>query len=270
MRAKVLVDNISKDSLAAEWGLSLYIEFREHKILLDAGTTDAFLTNARQLDVDLTKVDFGVLSHAHYDHADGIDAFFGVNPSAKFYVRGRLRENCYGKKEGKLRYIGVQKGLKRKYSERFVRAEGDYKIADGVYLIPHKTEGLESIGKRSDLYVKRCLRMRPDGFDHEHSLVLEEDGGLIILNSCSHAGADNIIREIEETFPGKKILAIIGGLHLYKLSDEEVRAFANRVRQTDIKAVYTGHCTGERPFEVLKEELGDTVQQFYSGMEIKI
>ena len=270
MRARVLVDNISKDFLAAEWGLSLYIEFREHKILLDAGTTDAFLQNAGQMKIDLAGIDFGVLSHAHYDHANGIGAFFGANDHAKFYIRGRARENCYGKKEGKLRYIGVQKGLQRKFRERFVRAEGDYKIADGIYLIPHKTKGLETIGARSDLYVKRGLRMRPDGFEHEHSLVLEEENGLIVLNSCSHAGADNIIREITETFPRKKILAIIGGLHLYKLTDDEVRAFAKRVRQTGIKAVYTGHCTGDRPFEVLKEELGDTVHQFFSGMEIII
>ena len=270
MRARVLVDNITKDFLAAEWGLSLYIEYKNHKILLDAGTTAAFLANACDLDVDLSKVDFGVLSHAHYDHADGLEAFFAANSHAKVYVRGSLRTNCYGKKDGKMRYIGVNKGMKRQYSRRFVRAGGDYKIAEGIYLIPHKTRGLETIGARSDLYVKRGLRMRPDGFEHEHSLVLEEEEGLIILNSCSHAGADNIIREIRDTFPGKKIIALIGGLHLYKLTDEEVRAFAKRVRETGIENVYTGHCTGDRPFEVLKEELGDTVHQFYSGMQIEI
>ena len=111
MRARVLVDNISRDFLSAEWGLSLYIEYKDHKILLDAGTTDAFLKNAVQMNVDLANVDFGVLSHAHYDHADGIKAFFSVNPSAKFYVRGRLRENCYGKKGWRFRYNGIQKGL---------------------------------------------------------------------------------------------------------------------------------------------------------------
>jgi len=270
MRARVLVDNISKDSLAAEWGLSLYIEYKDYKILLDAGTTAAFFANASDLDIDLAQVDFGVLSHAHYDHADGLEAFFAANSHAKVYVRGSLRTKCYGKKEGKLRYIGIDKGMKRRYNHRFVRTEGNYKIADGVYLIPHSTDGLENIGARSDLYVKRGLRMCPDCFAHEHSLVLEEEKGLIILNSCSHAGADNIVREITEAFPGKKILALIGGLHLYKFTDEEVRAFAKRVQETGIEAVYTGHCTGNRPYEVLKEELGDKVQQFYSGMEIKI
>ena len=270
MRARVLVDNISKDSLAAEWGLSLYIEFREHKILLDAGTTAAFLENASDLDIDLAKVDFGVLSHAHYDHADGLEAFFVANSHAKVYIRSGAKANCFGKKDGKLRYIGINKAMKRRYNQRFVRVEGDYKIAEGIYLIPHKTNGLEAIGARSDLYVRRGLRMIADDFSHEHSLVLEEAGGLIILNSCSHAGADNIIREIRETFPGKQILALVGGLHLYKLTDEEVRDFAKRVRETGIQAVYTGHCTGERAFEVLREELGGAVHQFYSGMEIKI
>lgn len=270
MRARVLIDNISKSDLDAEWGLSLYIEYENYKILLDAGASDAFIENAKRMGVKLVDVDFCVLSHAHYDHADGLSAFFAENANAKCYVRGRLRENCYGKKDGRLRYIGVQKGLSKRYTDRFVSVKGDYRIADGVYLIPHSSDALGKIGKRSELYVKRGLRMVADDFRHEHSLVLDSKNGLIIFNSCSHAGADNIIREIERSFPNRRILALIGGLHLYKLSDDEVRAFAQRVRETGIAALYTGHCTGERAFGLLREELGDAARQFYSGMEINI
>lgn len=75
MLVKVLIDNISKDELLCEWGLSVYIEYRDKKILLDGGTSGAFARNAKRMGIDLNAVDFGVLSHAHYDHADGLSAF---------------------------------------------------------------------------------------------------------------------------------------------------------------------------------------------------
>ena len=92
----------------------------------------------------------------------------------------------------------------------------------------------------------------------------------MIFNSCSHAGPDNIISEVRAAFPGQKIAALIGGLHLYKLTDDEVRAFAGRLRATGVQRVFTGHCTGDRAFEVLKEELGDIVSQLRTGLEIEI
>ena len=72
MKAKVLVDNITKNQWRAEWGLSIYIEYNGHRILLDTGTTEAFAENADQMGVRLEDVEFGVLSHAHYDHSDGL------------------------------------------------------------------------------------------------------------------------------------------------------------------------------------------------------
>ncbi|MBP3926423.1 MAG: MBL fold metallo-hydrolase, partial [Clostridium sp.] len=80
----------------------------------------------------------------------------------------------------------------------------------------------------------------------------------------------NIIRETEQTWPGKKIYALVGGLHLFRSSDEEVRALAVRVKDLGIEKIYTGHCTGARAMELLEEELGDVVEQIYTGMEIQI
>lgn len=63
---------------------------------------------------------------------------------------------------------------------------------------------------------------------------------------------------------------MIGGFHLFCLSDDEVRAFARRVRDTGIEYVVTGHCTGQRAYEILHEELGDKVIQMYSGLELDL
>ena len=74
MKVTVLVENTApQDSgLTPEHGLSLYIQYREHNILLDAGCSQAFAQNAKALGVDLKQVDLAVLSHGHFDHADGL------------------------------------------------------------------------------------------------------------------------------------------------------------------------------------------------------
>lgn len=90
------------------------------------------------------------------------------------------------------------------------------------------------------------------------------------MNSCSHGGADNIVKEIQQAFPNKKIYAILGGFHLYKTPDSRVRDFANRLRELDVQKIYTGHCTGDRAYEILKDVLGDRAEQMYTGLEIEI
>ena len=114
MRATVLVDNIGSnignDTIQGEWGLSFFIEYGEARSLLDAGQSALFAENARKLGLPLEEVDYAVLSHAHYDHADGMETFFERNSRARLYLRDSCRENCYRIKEGDWKYIGIREG----------------------------------------------------------------------------------------------------------------------------------------------------------------
>ena len=270
LKATVLIDNISQNDLQPEWGLSIYIEYQGKKILLDTGASGRFLDNAKKLGFDLSRVDFAVLSHAHYDHADGMDAFFKENKNSVFYLRKGCGENCYGKKFIFRKYIGIQKGILKEYQDRIIFADGEYEIMPGVSLIPHKDKELSRIGKKNHLYVKQGHLLQPDDFSHEQSLVFDTDKGLVIFNSCSHGGADRIIREVAEAYPEKQIYALIGGFHLFLAPEQEVRALAAGIRETGIRRVYTGHCTGKKAYGILKDELGDMVQQLKTGLEISM
>ena len=279
MLVKVLIDNIASTcgsrKLFGEWGLSVYVEFEGKRYLLDTGASHLFAKNAGVMGVDLSKIDVGILSHAHFDHSDGMAKFFHANKTAPFYLRKGAGENCYHthKLLGRFtyhEYIGIHKGFLKRFADRIRFAEGDMQIAPNVYLVPHKTPGLEAIGERAHLSVKENGKYRYDSFNHEQSLVFDTPKGLFVMNSCSHGGADNIVKEIEATFPGKKIYAILGGFHLFRYKDEVVRAFAERLRELDVQKIYTGHCTGNRAFEILYEVLGDRAEQMRCGMTIEL
>lgn len=270
MKFTILIDNLPHGELTGEWGLAVYMEYAGKKLLLDAGASDGFAKNAELLGIDLASIDFAALSHAHFDHSDGMDAFFAVNQKAKLYLRASCRENCYSEKENGPEYIGIRKGFLAEHAEHLAYVEGDFPLMPGVWLIPHKTAELDRIGRKIRMYTEENGEFLVETFAHEQSLVVETSSGLVIFNSCSHGGADNIIREIAQTFPDKKIYALVGGLHLFRSSQEEVADFARRVKETGIACLVTGHCTGEDAMDILKDHLGDRVVQMYSGLTVEI
>ena len=270
MRITVLSDNNGTELLPGEWGLSILIERNGLRILLDAGSSGLFMENARFLGADLGSVDFAVLSHAHYDHADGFVPLLREYPRLRVYVRQSIGADCCAIKEKGLEYIGVAPALLEGLGERLVRVEGDCELAPGVWLIPHKGPGREKIGERERMFIKKGEALTPDDFSHEQSLVFETEKGLAIFNSCSHAGASEIVEEVCRTFPGRRVYAYVGGFHLYKKTPEEVRRFARRLKAANVEKICTGHCTGDAAFAILKEELGESVAQFRVGLETEL
>lgn len=270
MRITTLIENTAPEGLIAEWGLSLYIECGGKRVLLDAGTTSAFADNAKKLGVDLSKVDFAVLSHAHYDHSGGLDAFCDLNSDAPIYIRSSVRENCYSQAEDMRKYIGVQRGLLKKRADRFVRVDGDHVVSPGIVLVPHKQADMRDRGRRAKMCVRKWWFYRPDDFSHEHSLVFDLPSGLVIFNSCSHGGVDAILDEVARTFPGKPIRAMIGGFHLFRMTDRQVHGLAQRLKKAGAPHLYTGHCTGERAVEILSETMPGRVHKLETGLVFEL
>jgi len=265
----VISDNIENEGLKGEWGLAMIVEYNGKKLLIDTGASELFATNMKELGFDIADIDYAALSHAHYDHANGMPRFFRDNTKAKFYLREAAVENCYHKRRFFRIYIGIPKHMNRDYPDRIQYVTGDYKLDEGIYLIPHKTSGLDAIGKREKMYQKTKGGWMPDDFSHEQSVVLDTDKGLIIINCCSHGGAVNIINEIKETFPDKHIYGIIGGFHLFNKSADEIKAVANNLLDTEIDFVCTGHCTKDRAYGILKEYLGDKLCQLHVGLKME-
>jgi len=269
MKATVVVDNIGKEGVSGEWGLCVYIENGDKKLLLDTGSSTLFEDNLGKLGINIEDIDLAVLSHAHYDHANGMRTFLEKNSKARFYLQNTADENCYFKYWFVKKYIGIPKDILADYPDRIAISSGVDEIADGVYLIGHSTSGLEKIGKREHMYKKIDKRYYPDNFSHEQSLVFDTSKGLVIFNSCSHGGVVNSINEVKAAFPDKEIYGYIGGFHIFNKSEAEIKELAAAIRDTGISYVCTGHCSGKKGYEILHGELGDMVHQLMVGLEME-
>lgn len=274
----VLVDNAEAEGLCSEWGLSLLVHTPKARVLLDFGQTDAFALNADALGADLREVDCAVLSHAHYDHADGMGAFFERNEHALLYLSDACAESCWstGGGSAETHYIGIRPGLLARWADRLCFAPHDRvsSVAPGVHLVPHATPGLEDVGADAGMWLRDGDAWMPDSFAHELTLVVElgiaPDGDLLVLNSCSHAGIGVIVGEVRAAFPGRRIAAYVGGLHLFRADDKEVVEVARAVREAGIGQLWCGHCTGERAIELLRCELPGRISTLRPGLSFEV
>lgn len=283
MQITVLIDNNGKDGLLCEWGLSFLIDTADRRILLDFGASDKFASNANALGTDLSTVDCAVLSHAHHDHGGGIPKFLELNNKALLYIAAAAAEDCWagGRSHSRkglwaslfgLRYIGLPAGTLALAGDRILRVppahhESDLRkvpIGEHAWIVPHC--GAQKAGRKQKLYRMHGGWLRPDGLQHELTLVCASDGGLVVLSSCSHAGPEAILKEIQEAFPGTKIHTFIGGLHLYRTGRDGVLEVARAFQAAGVERIYTGHCTGDEAIAILRENI--SVGQLCSGMKI--
>ena len=275
MKVTVLIENTAPEGsgLAFEPGLSLYIEYSGKKILLDAGISGDFAANAEKLGVDLKAVELGVLSHGHFDHSDGLRAFFPVNDKVEFLLRPGA-EGSYFSVKPNIRFIGIHRDIWNDFRHRFRFVDGIYELGEGMWLLPDGEVDPEFTGRATDLVYKRGEDdFIPDDFRHEQSLVFETDRGLVVFNSCSHSGIVNIVRGVQKMLPGKKVFAVVGGFHMFgkntpngmNCSEEYVYKVADALKELGVEEVYTGHCTGLPALELLKQRFGEGCHGLTTG-----
>ena len=254
MKLVTLMENTSTCGLAWEHGLSLYLETGAHKILFDAGQSGAFADNAQKLGIDLSLVDMAILSHGHYDHGGGLLRFLELNQKAPVYVNRHAFEPHYNARGN---YIGLDPKLQK--SGRLIFTDGTYPLGDGLTLFtldlpPEDTSGLTVLEDGAH---------KPEDFRHEQYLMVEEDGRKILLSGCSHKG----ILQITAHFCPD---LLIGGFHFMKITD---RASLKQAADTLLSypaQYYTGHCTGQEQFAILKTHMGDRLQQISAGSVLEL
>lgn len=272
MKVVILMENTAaREDLAAAHGLSVYVETPKHKILMDMGPNNDYLENAARLGVDLTAVDVAILSHGHYDHGGGLEAFCQLNQQAKIYVRENAFGNYWSLADGNPHYIGIDQTLDR---SRLILTGEETAIDEELTLFSAVPDTFGALAASAKLREKVGEEFLPDGFAHEQDLLITAEGKTLLLAGCAHRGIVNILHTAAERL-GRRPDMTFGGFHLFQLTEGDPNA--DRLIDMTGKALlegstvyYTGHCTGEYAYDRLKEILGDRLQHMSGGVTVEI
>ena len=275
MKIITLLENGACDAaLGSAHGLSLYIETPKHRILFDMGPDEQFLSNAEKLGVDLREVDLAILSHGHYDHGGGLEAFCKRNPTAKIYLRkGAFGEYVALEEDESLRYIGLDPAL-QKYADRFVFTDESLWLDEELRLfsdVPDTYGALSASGKLKERQGENLLQ---DRFLHEQDLLITAEGKTVLVSGCSHRGIVNILRSARALASGE-IDDMIGGFHLFQLEEGDPAAdklieMIGTALLAGETVYYTGHCTGDYAYEKLNSILGGRLHRVMGGTELEL
>jgi len=262
-RVTILYDAFGKDAaMKQDWGYSAFIEYNGKRILFDTGNDPAVLEqNAKAAKVDLSRLDFVVISHRHTDHTLGIGYLIKVNPTVKIYVPER-GANIFGSPipEQFLRRDPSLPPEMQYYSggkpERFTA--GSVWPRAHFELVTETTEvapGIWIVSTTSDNPGTKEMR--------ENTLALKTDHGLILFDGCSHSGVENILKAASKIDPHVHLL--FGGMHMVVAPIPEVDLLAKSLHdQWKLDGIAPGHCTGEPEFAALRREFKD--HYVYAGL----
>jgi len=277
MKITTLIENSKHPSipeLEAEHGLSFYLEIEHHRFLFDLGSSDNFIKNAKILGTDLSIVEAAVISHHHYDHGGGIKAFLDHIPNANIYLKySDTKEyafNLFGIKKAQ---IGLDPSIYSSERQRIQFIREFSTLFENVHIITN-IQKAHSIPKGNKfLYKKVDGQLRHDDFSHELMMVMKEKDGLVVLTGCAHNGILNMIETTKSHFPNDPIKMVIGGFHLMGIpklnvggeSKEELIALANKLLSYEIPLIYTGHCTGNKAYKILKAVMKEKLESLHVG-----
>src|SRR5206468_6546090 len=216
----VLYDAFGKASaMQKDWGYAALVEYGGKRILFDSGNNPEILArNAKAKDIDLSKLDFVVISHRHGDHMGGLAYLLSVNPKVKIYapkegfgVYGADLPSTFYRKDPSLPpeqryYDGAPPAVMRFGAAwpaaNFELIDRTTEIAAGIHLIALVSDKPGTLELR------------------ELSLAISTPEGMVIVVGCSHPGIDKIVAAAAAINP--HIDVIVGGFHLVVAKDADI------------------------------------------------
>ncbi|MCT4596290.1 MAG: MBL fold metallo-hydrolase [Vallitalea sp.] len=251
--------------LINEHGLSILIEIDNNKILFDTGSSHAFIKNAEKLQLDLSKINYLILSHGHYDHTGGMKHLVNkYEVKYNLYAHEDIFIKKYREDNGLYKYLGMdfdkQWIIDNNININYVN-EDIVNISKNAYIISNFVR-ISQYENNNEVYkVKSRNEYIIDDFHDEICLVLRTSKGLVVVLGCSHPGIENILETIISRFH-ETIYMVIGGTHLVRASKDRIKHTINFMKNKNINYIGVSHCTGKIAVLELEKVFGD--KYFYN------
>ena len=259
----VLYDAFGKSSvMQKDWGYAAFIEYGGKRIMFDTGNNgDMLAQNAKAKGIDLSKLDFVVMSHRHGDHMGGMAYLLSVNPKVKIYAP----KEGFGVYGGDLPSTFYRKDTSLPPEQRYYDGAPPEVMRFGTAWPGANFQLVDkNIEITPDIQLIALVSDKPGTLElRELSLALNTPDGMVIVVGCSHPGIDKIVDAAAKINP--RIHLVAGGFHLVVSKDEEIEKIVTALRDTyKVAFVAPGHCTGEPTFTALKKAFGD--RYLYAGL----
>jgi 7,8-dihydropterin-6-yl-methyl-4-(beta-D-ribofuranosyl)aminobenzene 5'-phosphate synthase len=253
--------------LTKDWGFSALVEHNGMRILFDTGNDAAiFEHNVHALGVDLTKLDFVVISHRHADHATGLRYVLKVNPNVTVYVPAD-GANGFGGVPVPKAFLRPDESLPAKM-RYFGGTEPEHLTAGKLYDTGNFVPVTQLTEVSPGIFLVRTVSQKKGTLElPELTLAIKRPNGLLLVDGCSHAGIEAILEAASAVDPRTEI--VFGGLHLVTTPVEEIDLLVESLKKKwNVQRIAPGHCTGEPAFARLKKAYGENY--LYAGLGTKI
>jgi len=245
-----------------EWGFSALIEADGHRVLLDTGLhPETVLQNARDLKIDLSGVQEVILTHNHGDHVGGLltlrRELMKQNPGAMSIAHvatGIFYSRPLPDREGN-RMIAIRKDYEAT-GGRFIVHSGWAEIFPGGWLTGPVPRPFPEHNWSGSIKVQTPAGLVEDNIPEDQSLVLNTPQGLVVVTGCGHAGIVNILTDAADKFPAQPVYGVLGGLHLYAQTDEQLDWTADKLKGFKVSNLVGAHCTGIEAVYHLRQRAG--------------
>lgn len=244
MKIHILTENQSSAiGYLAEWGLSLFIEYNNIKILFDTGYSDVFIKNSNKMQLDISKSDYIILSHYHRDHTGGIRCLSEWD-NIKFITHPDVMKNISN---------NISNLMKK---HQLLLHKNPYEFYNGAYFLGE----IPRISK----FEKGNYKGNP--MKDDTALVFKTPKGCAVVTGCSHSGIVNICEYAKEV-TGQKLYSVTGGFHLFESDKTAVEGVIEYFKNEQPDRLYPMHCIDlptmsslYQNFKFSKKSAGDVIE----------
>ncbi|MDI4632241.1 MBL fold metallo-hydrolase [Pelomonas sp. V22] len=262
LKITILSTMVADYGTRGEWGFSALVEADGRKLLVDTGLAPGtVLENAKALGIDLSDVKEVVLTHNHDDHTGGLlslrEALRAKNPRAMSRVH--LASAAFASRPhsgAESNYLLQHRAEMEKLGIQFIAHDEPVELLPGLWFsgpVPRKFPERNWSGSGKLVLHGETME---DTIPEDSAIAINTAKGTVLLSGCGHAGVVNTMAYSQErVVPGRPIVALVGGFHLFQLKDERLEWTGRQMQAFGVKWLLGAHCTGFEAVYRLRQQL---------------